>query len=247
MISIIMPAYNAAETISESIDSVLQQSYSNWELLIINDCSSDNTVDIVKKYIKKDHRINLINKSKNEGVAFARNSGLDIAKGDYIAFLDSDDKWLPHKLEIQLDMINKYKVDIVFGSYYRFNEFGILNQVKIPKGIKTYADLLKGNFIGNLTGLYVFKKFQYLRQKKIGAEDYLFWLELLATPGTKSIGVQHPIAYYRVVSSGKSLSANKFKSANWTWNIYHQQLRLGTLESLYYFVSYLIKAITKRI
>lgn len=245
IVSIIMPAFNSSKTIRDSINSVISQTYQNWELLVINDCSSDNTAEIVSEYA--DGRIKLIDKKKNEGVALARNSGLDLAGGDYVAFLDSDDRWLPNKLELQLDLIKKNDVDVVFGSYYRFNDSGILNMVIVPEGIKTYHDLIKGNFIGNLTGLYNFKKFNKVRQKKIGAEDFLFWLEIFADTQVKGLGVKEPIAYYRVAEKGKSLSGNKFKSAIWTWNIYYNHLKLGLFKSLYCFGFYIYHALMKRV
>lgn len=247
LVSIIMPAFNSSKTIKDSINSVVSQNYKEWELLVINDCSNDNTVEIVRDYINIDNRIKLIDKKNNEGVALARNSGLDVAKGDYVAFLDSDDKWLPNKLELQLNLIERNDIDVVFGSYYRFNDSGILNTVLVPNGIKKYHDLIKGNFIGNLTGLYDFRKFNKIRQKKIGAEDYLFWLEIFADPQVKSLGVKEPIAYYRVAEKGKSLSGNKFKSAIWTWNIYYNHLKLGLFKSLYYFGFYIYHALMKRV
>lgn len=245
LVSIIMPAFNSSKTIRDSINSVISQTYQNWELLVINDCSSDNTAEIVSEYA--DDRIKLIDKKKNEGVALARNSGLDLAGGDYVAFLDSDDRWLPNKLELQLDLIRNNDIDVVFGSYYRFNDFGTLNIVSVPSGIKKYDDLIKGNFIGNLTGLYNFSKFNKIRQKKIGAEDFLFWLEIFADTQVKGLGVKEPIAYYRVAEKGKSLSGNKFKSAIWTWNIYYNHLKLGLFKSLYCFGFYIYHALMKRV
>lgn len=248
LVSIIMPAFRTATTIAESIESVLAQTYKNFELLIIDDCSTDETSYIVEQFLLKDDRIKLIKKDTNQGVAMARNTGLDQAQGDFVAFLDSDDLWLPKKLQLQIEAVQKYKdVEVVFGSYYRFNDKGLEHLVSAPSGYLEFNDLLKGNFIGNLTGLYNFSKFKHIRQKKVGAEDYLFWLEVFEKGSTKAIGIQEPIAYYRVASNSTSLSGNKFKSASWTWKIYYKHLHLGIFKSLYYFVNYIKNAIKKRI
>lgn len=248
LISIIMPAYNSENTISESIQSVLNQTYKNFELIVVNDCSSDNTKKIVKNFIQLDNRIKFIDKTVNEGVASARNTGLDHALGDFIAFLDSDDKWKENKLEKQLGIFNKYAgIDVIYSSYYRFNSSGISKVVGVPNFLNK-KKLLKGNPIGNLTAIYNFKKFPAIRQKKIGHEDYLFWLELFSSSNNvKGFGIQEPLAYYRVAEDGQSVSGNKFKAAGWTWSIYRKHLQLNLISSLYYFSYYIINAILKRV
>lgn len=248
LVSIIMPAYNAGNTIYESIQSVLAQTYKHFELIVVNDCSSDNTKGIVENFIRSDSRIKFIDKVVNEGVASARNTGLNYAKGDFVAFLDSDDKWVEDKLEKQLAVLKERNdVDVVYGSYYRFNSDGVKNVVKVPK-LLDKKELLKGNPIGNLTAIYNFKKYPEIRQKKIGHEDYLFWLEIFnSSPDVKGIGIQDPIAYYRVAEDGQSISGNKFKAAGWTWRIYRKYLQLNLISSLYYFSYYMIKALLKRV
>ncbi|VCV39361.1 glycosyltransferase family 2 protein [Escherichia coli] len=118
LISIIMPSFNSGKTIAESIESVISQTYENWELLITDDCSSDDTISIINTFISKDHRIKLFQNSKNSGAAISRNLSISNARGDYIAFLDSDDIWLPNKLSIQLSyMLNRKDVDFSFTAY----------------------------------------------------------------------------------------------------------------------------------
>ncbi|MCL5768343.1 glycosyltransferase family 2 protein [Acinetobacter sp. ANC5681] len=248
LVSIIMPAYNAEKSIAESIESVLDQTYKNFELIVVNDCSSDNTKKIVKNFIQLDSRIKFIDKTVNEGVASARNTGLDHALGDFIAFLDSDDKWKENKLEKQLDIFNKYAgIDVIYSSYYRFNSSGISKVVGAPNFLNK-KQLLKGNPIGNLTAIYNFKKFPAIRQKKIGHEDYLFWLELFSSSNNvKGFGIQEPLAYYRVAENGASLSGNKLRSALWTWNIYRHHLKLNVISSMFYFAFYVFKAVFKRV
>lgn len=246
--SIIMPAYNAEKFISDAIKSVLSQTYKNFELIIIDDCSLDQTVKVVQNYIAQDKRVNLVKKEKNQGVAETRNTGLNHAKGDFVAFLDSDDKWAEDKLEKQLAVLKERNdVDVVYGSYYRFNNDGIKNIVKVPN-LLDKKELLKGNPIGNLTAIYNFKKYSQIRQKNIGHEDYLFWLEIFnSSPDVKGIGIQEPIAYYRVAEDSKNLSGNKLKAASWTWTIYRKHLKLNLISSLFYFSYYMIKAILKRV
>lgn len=248
LVSIIMPAYNAEKLISDSINSVLSQTYKNFELIVIDDCSQDQTSQVVENFILKDKRVKLIKNIKNKGVAETRNTGLDQAKGDYVAFLDSDDKWDNNKLEKQLNILKERNdVDIVYGSYYRFNNKGILNLVQVPSYIKK-NNLLKGNCIGNLTGIYNFKKFPNIRQKKVGHEDYLFWLEIFnSNDDVKGVGIQEPIAFYRISENGKNLSGNKFKAINWTWAIYRKHLKLNFFRSLFYFSIYISKALIKRV
>lgn len=248
LVSIIMPAYKAVSTISEAIESVLAQTYKNFELVIVDDCSPDRTVQIVQAYILKDKRIKLIQKFTNEGVAEARNTGLDNAQGEFVAFLDSDDKWAEDKLEKQLAVLKERNdVDVVYGSYYRFNSNGVKNVVKVST-LLDKIELLKGNPIGNLTAIYNFKKYPEIRQKKIGHEDYLFWLEIFnSSADVKGIGIQEPIAYYRVVENGKNLSGNKLKAASWTWTIYRKHLKLNLISSLFYFSIYIFRAVMKRV
>ncbi|MCH7337296.1 MULTISPECIES: glycosyltransferase family 2 protein [unclassified Acinetobacter] len=247
LVSIIMPAYKAAKTISDSIESVLAQTYQNFELIVIDDCSPDNTRDIVNQYVSLDNRVKLISKENNQGVAAARNTGLDIVTGDYVAFLDSDDKWDTKKLEKQIQVFKNQDVDVIFSSYYRFNSTGIKNLVSVPLAVD-YSQLLKGNCIGNLTAIYKFDRFSSVRQKKIGHEDYLFWLEIFSnSPAVKGIGIQEPLAFYRVSEDGSNVSANKLEAAKWTWNIYRKHLNIGLTKSIFYFICYAMKAVTKRV
>lgn len=248
LISIIMPAYNSENTISESIQSVLNQTYKNFELIVVNDCSLDSTKKIIESFTHLDKRIKFVDKIVNEGVASARNTGLDHASGDFVAFLDSDDKWVENKLEKQLDIFAKHTdIDIVYSSYYRFNSSSIGKVVRVPHFLNK-KKLLKGNPIGNLTAIYNFQNFPTIRQKKIGHEDYLFWLEIFnSSKNVKGFGIQEPLAYYRVAEDGQSISGNKLKAAGWTWSIYRKHLKLNLISSLYYFSYYMIKAVLKRV
>lgn len=247
-ISVVMPSYNSAVFISDAISSVISQTFNDWELLIIDDCSRDQSFSIAQEYAKIDNRIKVIKLKKNSGVANARNIGIENAKGDYIAFLDSDDYWHPDKLEKQINFFqNNPNIDIIFSGYYRFNGRGILGKVNVPIRAIEYKDLLKGNCIGNLTGIYKRHKFSDIRQKNVGAEDYLFWLEIFSNSNAKGAGIAESLAYYRVAESSKSLSSNKFKSAKWTWDIYYKHLALPFYQALYFFGFYVYKSLKNRL
>lgn len=248
LVSVIMPAYNAEKSIAESIESVLDQTYRNFELLVIDDFSKDQTIQIVEQFMLKDNRIKIIKNSNNKGVAETRNVGLNQAKGDYVAFLDSDDLWCEDKLKKQVELLNEYlNVDVTYTEYFRFIDDKNFNQkVSIPKGYTDYRLLLKGDFIANSSALYRFKKFRDIRQKRIGAEDYLFWLEIFDHENVKGLGINEPLMYYRVADKKESLSSNKIKSASWVWIIYYKHLNLGCFYSVYYFINYVIRALYKR-
>lgn len=247
IVSIITPSYNSSQYIRRTIDSIRSQTYQNWELIIIDDCSTDSSREVIQYYVDQDSRIKLICLEENSGAAVARNTGIEHAQGQFIAFLDSDDYWHPEKLEKQLKYFEQYDVDVVFSEYYRFNSSGIIGKVSVPQQEINFNDLLKGNCIGNLTGIYNFKKHFEIRQRKVGAEDYLFWLEIFSKQNVKGIGVPEPLAYYRVADKTKSLSSNKFRSAKWTWDIYSKRLNLSISKSIYYFTIYLFKAFRNRI
>lgn len=242
MFSIIMPAYNAEKIIKASIDSVLAQTFEEFELLVINDCSTDQTKKIIEEYTQKDVRVQLLSNDENSGVAITRNRGIEAAQYPYICFLDSDDLWSPNKLEKYYDAFQKGH-DVLYSFYTRFTEQETLSLVKAPLTID-YAELLKGNCIGNLTGAYNSEKLGKIFQKLVRHEDYLMWLEIIKKNGI-AICVPENLAYYRVAES--SLSGNKFKSLLWTWNIYHKELNYNIFHSMYFLLHAMIRSVWKRI
>lgn len=238
-----MPAYNAEKTILESIESVISQTYLNWELIIIDDCSNDMTLEIIKKYSIQDSRIKLIKNEFNLGVSSSRNISIKNCSGDFICFLDSDDIWSPNKLEKQMLLLNS-GWDVVCSNYTTFSDDSniILQHRKSPPIIK-YTDMLKSNFIGNLTGIYNRKKLGTFFQKKLGHEDYVMWLNIL-NKSRKAYCIQEPLAKYRI--SKKSISANKIKTMQWQWFIYRNELQFSLIKSMYYFSHYIVNALKKR-
>lgn len=160
LVSIIMPSYNTEKYIFESIESVIAQTYKNWELLIIDDCSEDLTIQIIQKYLKVYPNIFLIQLEKNSGAAVSRNKGIEKANGEYIAFLDSDDLWEENKLEIQINFMKENNCAFSFTEYMEIdemgNDLGIL--IKVPVKAITYRSYLLTNPIGCLTAVYSVKK-----------------------------------------------------------------------------------------
>jgi teichuronic acid biosynthesis glycosyltransferase TuaG len=244
LVSILMPAYNAERYLSAAIESVLSQTYPQWELLIVNDGSTDGTQAMAERYQQQDPRIKVLNQNVNGGIAKARNRALDEANGRYIAFLDSDDLWIPDKLEKQLAFMTARKVSVSYGAYQRINEQGQHLGSVWPVQQLDYATLLKSNFIGNLTGIYdaeVLGK-QYFGEFK--HEDYVAWLALVKRAG-KAMSINLELGSYRIYTD--STSANKFKAALWQWRIYRHSEHLSIAQSCYLMVHYFYYAVQKRL
>ncbi|BFM42295.1 glycosyltransferase family 2 protein [Flavobacterium sp. CFS9] len=244
-VSIIMPSYKSERFITKSIESVLNQTHKNWELIIIDDCSPDNSLQIIKEYCNIDSRIRLVTHEKNSGVAESRNRGIKEAKFPYIAFLDSDDLWEENKLEVQLNFMEQNKAAISFTQYYRINEvdekIGEVN--RIPDTV-SYFDLLKGNVIAMSTSMMDMRVVEKIKFEKIGHEDYLFWLMALKS-GPIALGINLKLVHYRVHST--SLSSNKLKAVTYTWHIYREWLNLNIIGSAYYFFIHEFNAVRKRL
>lgn len=245
-VSIIMPAHNAAKTIKESIDSVLSQTFTDWELLVINDSSIDETEQIVSEYTRKDSRIRLLYTDKSVGNPFyPRNIGIKAAEGRFIAFLDSDDVWLATKLEKQIPLFDDEKVAIVFSYYEKFatNEAETKKNrvIKSPASV-SYNSALYGNPIGNLTGVYDSKKIGKVFYEDAGHEDYILWLTILKK-GFIAKNTNTVEARYRVAE--KSVSSNKGKAASWTWNIYRKTLGFNIIKSAFCYSMYMLKGVLK--
>ncbi|OBU32396.1 glycosyltransferase family 2 protein [Photobacterium phosphoreum] len=242
LVSVIMPAFNAEKTVVKAIESVIGQTYLNIELVITDDNSTDDTVNIIKQYCNIDHRIVYLKNSNGKGSSNARNNSIKHSSGDFISFLDSDDIWHPKKLELQIEAMNKNNCLASHSSYYRVDESGNNISLVKPREKVTYKDMLTHNHIGNLTGIYNSKVLGKFYQKNIGHEDYEMWLRILSK--TDSISVLEPLASYTV--STNSLSANKLKAAKWHYNILRNEIGLNTLKSSFYFSHYVYNAIKTR-
>ena len=238
--SIIMPAYNAQSTIENSILSVLNQTHQQFELIIINDNSSDGTITIIERFLR-DARVKLINNTSNLGVALSRNKGIEDATGEIISFLDSDDLWYPEKLAEQ-DKCFEKGCKVVCTDYDVIDmEGNIVASRTSPKEI-SYSNMLKSNFIGNLTGAYLTSFYGKHFQRNIGHEDYIMWLELVKK--APAFCINKKLAAYRL--SNNSLSRNKLKALVWQWKIYRDILNMNYPKAIYYFINYAFYAVKKR-
>lgn len=244
-ITVITPVYNAEEFLSETIESVLNQTYEDFEYLLIDDCSTDSSASIVKKYAEKDIRIKYIKLDENSGAAVARNKGLENAKGRFIAFVDSDDKWYPEKLEKQITFMQENQKAFTYTKYERISETGeFLGAPAFPKKLN-YSDLLKNTAIACSTVVIdksIIGDFRMPLVRK--GQDTATWLKILK---------EHDYAYlvdavlnqYR--SREGSLSSDKFGALKRTWNTYRNIEKLPLHKALYYFVFYIINAIKRRL
>ena len=242
-VSIIVPMYNAEKFIGKAIESVLAQTYQNWEMLIMNDVSTDNSLAIVSVYAKKDERIKIVNTEKNVGVVKGRNFLIDLASGKYIAFLDADDYWHNEKLEKQIKFMKEKNASISCTEYTRVKENEEkINDVIIKEEI-SYNDMLKNNYLGCLTVIYDAEKLgkRYFKELEKN-EDYVLWLEIVKDVNT-IYGLKENLAYYRVLDNSRS--SNKVKTAKVRWEIYRKIEKLSLLKSIYYFLHYAIRAVLK--
>ncbi|HGN9465423.1 TPA: glycosyltransferase family 2 protein [Enterobacter cloacae] len=243
IVSIIMPSYNSALTIRESIESVQRQSLIDWELLITDDHSNDETRTIIKQYQKKDSRIKFFVLDSNGGAGVARNNSIEKAKGRFIAFLDSDDVWHKNKLEKQIDFMIENGYALTYTAYQKIDIDGCKGGVIQPPLNVNYEELLKSNVIGCLTAIYdtqlVGKVYMPHIRKR---QDMALWLLIL-----KKIDfawcLNEVLAYYR--EGHASLSSNKIKVLSSQWYFYRKYLMLNVFSSTYYFVHYVFRAFYK--
>ena len=245
LVSIITPLYNGEAFVAQTIDSVLTQTYTNWEMIVINDGSRDNSENIVRGYCDTDPRIKLFNQP-NAGSAAARNNGIRRAEGRYIALLDADDLWEPNFLESQLALMKEHNALLVYGAHKRIdaNNNECLTPFIPPKHI-TYTDLLKTCSITCLTGLYDTSKYGkvYLHEEfRSLRDDYIYWLEIIKQTGD-AWGNQNIIGSYRIL--GNSVSRNKKKVIKPQFLVYYKVEKLGLIRSLYYLAHWAINGFLK--
>lgn len=233
LVSVIMPAYNASAFIAESIRSVQQQTNPNWELLVIDDASVDDTPEIVQSLKAEDQRINLHRLPANQGAGFARNIGIKAATGKFICFLDADDLWKPHKLETQLELMQEQQVDVCYSSYELISEEGrsLGKQIKALNNL-SFDKLKKANYVGNLTGIYnagkLGKIYCPLIRKR---QDWGLWLLAVEKAGYAR-GIQEPLALYR--ERRNSISGNKLEMLQYNYQVYRKVLGYTRQKSLFW-------------
>lgn len=243
LVSIITPAYKAAGYIHHTIESVLAQTYPNWELLIANDCSPDNTAEVVRSWSEKDNRIKLIDLPVNSGPAGARNASIQAAQGQWIAFLDSDDLWLPSKLEQCIQFAIERQAALVFTGFRRINADGSQTgqYVSVPKRL-TYHQLLGNTAIATSTVLINRQVAGKVEMRKTYYDDFDCWLQILKR-GHVAYGLNEDLMRYRVL--GQSVSRNKKKSAMHVWRAYRDLEKLSVPASAWHFFWYALRGVLK--
>ncbi len=237
-ISIITPVFESELFIKLTIESVLNQTYQNWELIIIDDASSDGSVKIAESFATKDERINLIKLDSNKGPAAARNRGIKEASGRYIAFLDSDDLWHEEKLYKQLKFMKKNHYAFTYTGFEKINEEGKVIGAIIPyKEEVCYYDLLKSNHIGCLTAMIDLKilgcKMYMPNIKK--RQDQGLWLEILKEID-KAYCLYEILGQYRIREG--SISVNKIDNLKYQWKLYRNIEKINIVKSFYYMTFY---------
>ena len=243
LISILMAAYNAEKTIEISIKSVIAQTYKDWELIIIDDASTDSTLSIATRYASEDGRIHVFSAETNSGVSQTRKRALHEAHGEWIAILDSDDKWDERKLEKQIALQEKTDSPLLYTGSSFMDEYGnpLSWILHVPKSL-TYRDLLKQNLLSNSSALV--RRTLYENNYTFGDqmhEDYATWLKILKT-GVIACGIDEPLLVYRLSSSSKT--GNKWKSAQMNWNTY-RHVGLHLIPAVYYMTWYTVKGLLK--
>ena len=238
LVSIVTPLFEAEKYIAETITSVQNQTYLNWELIIVDDFSKDASVKTVEKISTQDDRIVLVKNETNKGAAVCRNKATELAKGTYIAFLDSDDLWLPNKLEKQLEFMQENNCDVSYTNYLHIDE----NSKPIKKRIKALASLSyqkqhSNNYIGNLTGMYNASTIGKIASPSIRKrQDWAVWLEAIKRSGKPALGLQEDLALYRVHK--ESMSGNKVSLISHNFRFYNKHLGHSWISSVYYLLRF---------
>lgn len=238
MVSIITPVHNSENFIRETIKSVQMQSFSNWELILINDCSTDSSKKIIDVFALEDERIKVINMDLNVGAAIARNEGIKVSQGRFIAFLDSDDLWFEDKLEYQINFMLNNNCNFTFSSYEKIRANGeVIGSVGVPARV-TYKQLLKMQVIGCLTAVYDVSFFGKVYMPEIRKrQDWGLWLRLLKKT-EYAVGIEKKMGQYRVTKD--SLSSNKLNSAIYSWKLFRDVENFNLFKSFFYFCNYAI-------
>ncbi len=243
LVTVIMPAYNAEKYISEAIASVLAQDYTELELIVIDDGSSDATCRIVREFAERDRRVRLEVNETNSGVAVSRNRGMDMARGEFIALLDSDDAWYPEKLSKQIAALREQGADLACTSYELMNEAGRRDGRlhSVTEKIE-FDDMLANNLIGCSTVMMTGRCVEYRFTTDYFHEDYALWLQMLSD-GCVAVGVTDTLVSYRVMAGSKA--GNKVKSALHRWQIYRGYLGFPFGKSLGYLTRYATAGLNK--
>lgn len=238
LVSIITPSFNSEKFIADTIRSVQNQTYLNWEMIIVDDCSRDQTVSIIEHFVANDNRIRFFQLDKNSGAGIAREMALSKAQGDYIAFLDADDLWKPLKLEKQLQFLKDNKAPFTFSFYDCIDEVGnsLNKRVEAPRNL-SYRQLFYCNYVGNLTGIYERKYFGKIAISSTRKrQDWMVWLTILKKM-KKAKPVPESLAIYRIRDN--SLSASKVDLLKHNFAVYRSFHGYNFVSSMFIMVGFL--------
>ena len=246
-VSIITPCYNSQNYLDKMISSIVSQTFDSWELIVVDDCSTDKSINVIKKFLKKDNRIKFFKLTKNSGAAVARNNSINNSKGKYIAFIDSDDLWEMNKLHEQLFFMKDNNIHFSFTAYIIIDDNGNSTGKTVDSsqtGSFSYKDMLaKKATLGCSTVMLNKKTFEDLLNMPLlrTGQDYAFWLKLLKNTNQEAFIL--PIAFTQYRINPKSISRNKLKKAKRQWAIYRNNENLNFVTSLYYFCFYAFRAV----
>lgn len=244
MVSVVIPCYNAEKYISKTIESVISQTYTKWELLIVDDCSTDKSARIIDMYVKQDSRIKYYRTKCNTGTpAEPRNIGIINAKGKYVALLDADDLFMPNKLEEQVDFIQEGDKDLIFSNGIMINEEGKYLRNMVKRRIVDYKSTLMQDDLGPSSVMIKRTVLDGVKFRTMPKEDYVFWLELLRKKNIIAYNSNTELYAYRIVHNSRS--RNKLKMIKQQWWILRDFENLNLFPASYYLFIYLYKSIKK--
>ncbi|MDO9592469.1 MAG: glycosyltransferase family 2 protein [Erysipelotrichaceae bacterium] len=243
LVSIVMPAYNCADFLGITLDSIINQTYKKWEVIVVDDRSTDNTAEVVREYMMKDERIKYHRLEKNSGAAVARNTAVELAQGKYMAFLDSDDVWFPEKLTKQITFMEEYNYLFTCTSYTKIDEEGkYLNRTIGVRKQSDYNDILKKN-PGNSTVVYNAEEIGKIKIPNIRKRnDYVMWLSVVKKAGML-YGMEEPLASHRIRNG--SLSKKKPNLVGYHWKVYREIEKLSLIKSSYLIIYWVAVTVFK--
>jgi len=245
LVSIVTPCYNCKNFIGETINSVFNQTYDNWELIITDDCSKDGSEQLIREITRNDSRVKYFRFINNSGAGVARNNSIKEAKGRFIAFCDSDDQWKPNKLEKQIDFMLKNNYSLTYTSYDVINESGKFFNTVNAKQKVSYLTMLKNNYIGCLTAIYDSDKLGKMYMPEIRKrQDWALWLSILKHEKW-AYGINESLAIYR--DRSKSISSSKIEMLKYNWQIYNDIENISFTRSIFLMIQFLYYYFLKRI
>ncbi len=229
LVSIIMPLYNASQFIEASIQSILNQTFRDWELLITDDCSTDNSCEIVERYAAKDSRVKLFRLEQNSGAAVARNRSIEMSKGRYLAFCDSDDRWMSSKLQKQIEWMIQRNIEVSYSSYIECDEKNINLGIMVAPPKVAFKDIVKCDYMGFLTFIYDTKRIGKIEMPNLRKrQDWALKLKIMQLVEYAE-ALPEPLAYYRVRRG--SLSQNKWNLVKYNLDVYEKVLKYSHMKA----------------